>query len=290
MRILGSGAWEILRQPLRQHLLRHLQRDLGMGDVDGDGIPFFHQADGPAGGSLRADMANGSALRDAPENRPSVCQGHRLIQLHACQSRGGVQHLPHTGAALGAFVPVTTTSPGIINLARINGGNGLLLAVKYPGRAGMALHLWRHCTALDHASIRGQVAPQESAGRRFPSRGPQWGGWPWCPGCGRPGVLPRVLPVTVSTSSVTSRPFFWPAPPAPPACCLQRTITGIWVGPAGARWHRLGVFALILVATAPGRWAHQLRMRWPADAAPYWWRAAQCHIAGQCIADCTAHR
>ena len=44
------------------------------------------------------------APRVAPEKRPSVMQGHALAQAHAADGGGGVEHLPHAGAALGPLV------------------------------------------------------------------------------------------------------------------------------------------------------------------------------------------
>ena len=44
------------------------------------------------------------APRVAPENRPSVMSATWIAQTHAHDGRGGVQHLPHARAALGAFV------------------------------------------------------------------------------------------------------------------------------------------------------------------------------------------
>ena len=97
--MLGSGR-NVLCLALGQHCIADLQRDGGVGDINGNGIPFFDQADGAAGGRLRADVTDGSTAGCAGEAAIRD-EGYRLIQLHACQRRGGVEHLPHTGPPLG---------------------------------------------------------------------------------------------------------------------------------------------------------------------------------------------
>ena len=47
-----------------------------------------------------------------------------------------------------------------MDAAVVDGVDGLFLAVKDAGRAGVALHFRRHGAALDHAAVGGQVAPQ----------------------------------------------------------------------------------------------------------------------------------
>src|SRR5699024_9015313 len=86
--------------------------------------------------------------------------GHGGVQLHAGQGRGGIQHLTHAGAAAGAFVPDDHHVAGN-DLAAVDGGDGLLLTVKDPGRAAVLLHLGGHGAALDHAAVGGNVAPQD---------------------------------------------------------------------------------------------------------------------------------
>ena len=67
--------------------------------------------------------------------------------------------IAHAGAALGAFVADDHHVAGV-DLARIDGGNGGVLAVKDAGRAAVYLHFGRNGAALDHAAVRGDVAPQ----------------------------------------------------------------------------------------------------------------------------------
>ena len=138
--MFGSGATYFCLA-LGQHLVGHLQRDRGVGDINVDDIALFDQADGAAGSGFRADVADGSTTACTGEAAVGD-QGHGLVQLHTGQSGGGVQHLTHAGAALGAFV-ADDHHIARDDLARVDGGNGRLLAVEYTGRAGMLLHLRR---------------------------------------------------------------------------------------------------------------------------------------------------
>ncbi len=124
-----------------------------------NGIAFLDEADGAAGSGFRADMADSSTAGSTREAAISD-EGHGLIQLHAGQSRGGVQHLPHTGAALGALVADDHHITGD-DLTRVDGGNGGLLTVEDTGRAGVLLHLGSHGAPLDHAAVGSDVAPED---------------------------------------------------------------------------------------------------------------------------------
>ena len=155
---VGLGR-NVLCLALGQHLVADLQRDLCVGDINTDGIALFDQADGAAGSSLGADVADGCAAACAGEAAVGD-EGHGLIQLHTGQSGGGVEHLAHTGAALGALV-ADDHHIARNDLACVDGCNGGLLAVEHAGRAGVLLHLGGHGTALDHAAVRSDVAPQD---------------------------------------------------------------------------------------------------------------------------------
>ena len=133
-----------------------------------------------------------AAPRDAPEKRPSVMRATVVSSFMPASARGGVEHLAHAGAALGAFVADDHHVAGV-DLACVDGGNGGVLAVEHAGRAGVDLHFGRNGAALDHAAVRARCCPTESAGRRSWSRGCRWERMALSlqdlrhPGCSRPG-------------------------------------------------------------------------------------------------------
>ena len=119
--MLGSGAtYFALRSASTSSLTSSVM--LCVGDINTDGIALLDQADGAAGSSLGADVADGRAAGCAGEAAVGD-EGHGLIQLHAGQSGGGVEHLAHTGAALGALV-ADDHHIARDDLARVDGGNG----------------------------------------------------------------------------------------------------------------------------------------------------------------------
>ena len=63
---VGLGR-NVLCLALGQHLVADLQRDLCVGDINTDGIALLDQADGAAGSSLGADVADGRAAGCAGE-------------------------------------------------------------------------------------------------------------------------------------------------------------------------------------------------------------------------------
>ena len=86
-------------------------------------------------------------------------EGHGIAQPHAHDGGGGVQHFPHTGAALGAFVADDYHVAGV-DVPRIDGGLSLFLGFKDPGGAFVHQHFGKHRAALDHAALRSQIAPE----------------------------------------------------------------------------------------------------------------------------------
>ena len=104
-------------------------------------------------------MADGGAPGGAGEAAVGD-EGHLLVQAHTGDGAGGVEHLPHARAALGALVPDDHHVAGD-NLALIDGLDGVLLAVKDTGGAGVDHHLLGHGGLLDHAALRGQGALED---------------------------------------------------------------------------------------------------------------------------------
>ena len=127
-------------------------------NVDLDGVPFPDQTDGAAGGCLGADVADGRAAgRTGKAAIRDEC--HRGIQLHARQCAGGVEHLAHTGAALGALVADDHYVAGV-DVTCVDSRNGGVLAVKDARGAAVDLHFGRNGAALDDTAVRRNVAPQ----------------------------------------------------------------------------------------------------------------------------------
>ena len=100
--MLGSGAtYFALRSASTSSLTSSVIFALGISILMVS--PSLDQADGTAGSSLGADVADGAPRLCAGEAAVGD-EGHGLIQLHTGQSGGGVEHLAHTGAALRALV------------------------------------------------------------------------------------------------------------------------------------------------------------------------------------------
>ena len=128
------------------------------GDVDGDDVAFLHQGNGAAHCCLRGNMADGSTTGGTGE--PAVGnEGHGASLSTALNGRGGIEHLPHARAALGALV-ADDDDVAVVDLAAVDGLHGVLLAVKDTGGAFVYQHLRHYGRPLDHAGIRGQVALQ----------------------------------------------------------------------------------------------------------------------------------
>ncbi len=91
---VGFGG-DVLGLALGQHLIRNLQRDAGVGDVDVDGIALLDEAVGAAGSGLRAG--------GAPQEAPTAVIG-RVLQASAARGGfGAVQDLDLAFAASPAY-------------------------------------------------------------------------------------------------------------------------------------------------------------------------------------------
>lgn len=111
-------------------------------DVDVNAVAVLHNGDGAAAGGLRGDVADAGAAGRAGEAAVGH-QRHRLRKAHAHQCRGGGQHLPHAGAALGAFVP-DHQHFAMLYHAAVDGLDGILLTLKAAGRTAVPAHGGRH--------------------------------------------------------------------------------------------------------------------------------------------------
>ncbi len=101
-------------------------------------------------------MTNGETRSAAGE--AAVCdQGALFAQSHGLEIGGGIEHLLHAGAALGAFVADHDHFTGL-DRAIQNAGNRRVLALEYPGRATEAEVLVIHPGRFYDGAIKGQVA------------------------------------------------------------------------------------------------------------------------------------
>ena len=82
-----------------------------------------------------------------------------LIQLHASQCRGRVQHLTHARTTLRAFI-ADDDYIALVDSAVVDGINCLFLAVKDTCRTGMLHHFRCHSALLDCTAFLCNVAPQ----------------------------------------------------------------------------------------------------------------------------------
>ena len=99
-------------------------------------------------------MSHHGAVTGARE--PSVGnQGHRIAQPLTDQSAGNRQHLPHTRAALGAFV-ADDDNVAFFNLAFLYRPECRFFLVEHSGRS--LVHLLLVTGHFDDRSLRGQVA------------------------------------------------------------------------------------------------------------------------------------
>ena len=112
-------------------------------------------------------MADGSAPGGAGETSVGD-EGHRCAQTHTANGGGGIQHLPHAGAALGALVADDHHITGL-NASGIDDLDSLLLGIEHPGGAGVLHHLGSHGGLLDDTAVLRQVAKENgnTAGRQI---------------------------------------------------------------------------------------------------------------------------
>ena len=86
-------------------------------------------------------------------------EGYVFVKPHAGQHGSGVQHFPHAGAAFGSFV-TDDDHVTFVDLFSANCLDGFVFRVKYPGRAGMHQHFFRHGAFFDNRAHGRDVAGQ----------------------------------------------------------------------------------------------------------------------------------
>ena len=103
-------------------------------------------------------MADGRAAGRAGE---AAVRDERavLVQLHARQRGGRVEHLAHAGAAFRALV-ADDDHIALVDLAGIDGLDRVVLGVEYARRAFVHHHLRCDRRTLDHAAVLRDIAPQ----------------------------------------------------------------------------------------------------------------------------------
>ena len=105
-------------------------------------------------------MADGCAAGRTGETAVGD-ERNRGIQLHAGQRGGRVEHLAHTRTALRAFV-ADDNNVTRHDLAVVNGGNCVFLAVEHACRTFVHHHFRCNCRTLDNTAVLCDVAPQNS--------------------------------------------------------------------------------------------------------------------------------
>ena len=105
-------------------------------------------------------MADGCAAGRTGETAVGD-ERNRGIQLHAGQRRGRVEHLAHARTALRAFV-ADDNNITRHDLAVVNGGNCVFLAVEHACRTFVHHHFRCNCRTLDNTAVLCDVAPQNS--------------------------------------------------------------------------------------------------------------------------------
>ena len=105
-------------------------------------------------------MADAGAAGRSGET-PVGKQRDFLIQAHAGQYGSGIQHFTEAGAAFRAFVTDNDNVAGIDFLGA-DSFNCFFFRVKYPGRAGVYQHFFRHGAGFNDGAVGGQVAFQDS--------------------------------------------------------------------------------------------------------------------------------
>ena len=105
-------------------------------------------------------MSDGCATGSSGETSVGD-QCHAGAQPHACNGRGGIQHLSHAGTTLRSFI-ADHYYIACHDFTGLDSINRIFFTVKYSGRAFVHQHLGCHSRSLDHATVRCQVTLQYS--------------------------------------------------------------------------------------------------------------------------------
>ena len=96
-------------------------------------------------------------------------EGDAVAESHAHNGGGGIQHLPHTGTALGAFV-ADDDHVARYDLPAVDRRLCFLFGIKYLGGALVYQHFGKYRRPLDHTALGGQIALEHRDTARFAVR------------------------------------------------------------------------------------------------------------------------
>ena len=139
-------------------LVGELDVDAAAGDVDDDDVAVHDLTDIAAAGCLGRDMADAEAAGAAGEAAVGD-EGALLTHVHTLDIGGGIEHLLHTGAALGAFVG-DDDAVALLDLAAKDALAGVLLAVEDDGRTFEVPQLGGYASGLHDAAVLRDVAEE----------------------------------------------------------------------------------------------------------------------------------
>ena len=112
----------------------------------------------PMGPCLRADVSDGSSAACAGETSVSD-EGYCLVQFHACEGRGGIEHLSHTGTALRTFV-ADDDYIAVNYLTVIYRLDGVVFGIENSGGSFMLEHLGSNGGSLDYSAFGSDISPK----------------------------------------------------------------------------------------------------------------------------------
>src|SRR5262245_40839096 len=126
--LIGIGRWLPGLAPFAQLGRTHLDIERALLCIDGDDVAVLDQADRPADGGFRSDVANAEAARAA--GKPAVGDERNLVAgALAIESGRGGQHFAHAGAPLRALV-ADDKHLAILIVAPLDGCEAILFAVE----------------------------------------------------------------------------------------------------------------------------------------------------------------
>ena len=145
-----------MRQPLFYDLIRHIQVNDAVFQVDGNDISVLHRGQRSALPGLRGNVADTRSAGGAGESSVGD-HGGCFMKSHADQHGGGDGKLPHAGTALRPLVAHHKHAAGLYGTG-LQMISHLFLRVKYDGRTGMTEHLRLYPALLYHTAAWSKIA------------------------------------------------------------------------------------------------------------------------------------